>query len=138
IRAAIFPPSAIEYSTGQDDFCMKIALEATSYLLRKNPSWFVFLDGRPFSRTYQIDEVLEAAKIISQDWRILECTCSEETARRRLQQQAASREHPATNRTFELYLRVKALFEEITLPKFVIDTDQPLEVCVYRSLEFLA
>jgi hypothetical protein len=38
--------------------------------------------------------------------------------------------HPAANRDFELYLKVKARFEEISLPKTIIDTDQPLAVCV--------
>jgi dephospho-CoA kinase len=64
---------------------------------------------------------------LSQPWRILECICSDESARRRLESNPA---HPAINRDYGLYLAVKARFEEITLPKAVIDTDQPLERCV--------
>lgn len=137
IRATLFSPSEIEYSTEQDDFCIKIILETAAYILRRNPSWLVFIDGRPFSRTYQIDQVLEAATGLKQKWRILECKCSEETARKRLAQQGTASEHPATNRDYELYVKVKNRFEEIRLPKLIIDTDQPLEVCVELSIKAL-
>jgi hypothetical protein len=30
-----------------------------------------------------------------------------------------------------LHLKVKSRFEEITFPKTVIDTDQPLEACIH-------
>ena len=127
IRAALFPPSDIEYSTHQDDFCMGIMLKVAGYLFRKDPSRRIFLDGRTFSRTYQLDRATGFAEALSQSWRILECVCSQETARKRL---AGDPAHPAANRDFELYLKVKARFEEISLPKTVIDTDQPLAVCV--------
>lgn len=130
IRAALFSPPEIEYSNGQDDFCIKIILETAAYVLGRNPSQFVFIDGRPFSRTYQIDQVLEVATGLKQEWRILECVCSEETARKRLAEQSTGSKHPAKNRDYELYMRVKNRFEEIRLPKLIIDTDQPLEACV--------
>ena|SRR5713226_2762467 len=127
IRAALFPPSDIEYTTEQDDFCMGIVLKVAGYLFRKDPSRRIFLDGRTFSRTYQLDRATGFAEALSQPWRILECACSQETARKRLADGPA---HPAANRDFELYLKVKARFEEISLPKTVIDTDQPLALCV--------
>src|ERR1700704_7197792 len=83
IRAALFAPNDIEYSTAQDDFCMEVILQAARFLLQKNPQRKVFLDGRTFSRRYQIDRVLAFAAELSQPWTILECTCSEESARRR-------------------------------------------------------
>ena len=137
IRAALFSPSEIEYSIEQDDFCMKIVLETATYVLRRNPSRFVFVDGRPFSRAYQIEQALEVATDLKQEWRILECRCSEETARKRLAEQGTSGEHPAANRDYELYVKVKSLFEEIRMTKVVIDTDQPVDVCVQRSLKAL-
>ena len=127
IRAALFPPTDIDYSTEQDDFCMGIMLKVAGYLFRKDPSRRVFLDGRTFSRTYQLDRATGFAEALSQPWRILECVCSQETARKRLADGPA---HPAANRDFELYLKVKTRFEEISLPKTVIDTDQPLALCV--------
>ena len=136
-RSAMFSHHEIKYSTEQDDLCMDVVLEAAIYILRKDPSRSVFLDGRPFSRTYQIEQVVKFAEELEQEWRILECVCSDEAARKRLKDQAASGEHPAANRNYELYLRVKSHFEEIKLSKTIIDTDEPLEVCVQQGVEAL-
>jgi len=126
VRATLFPPPNIEYSTEQDDFCMGIMLKVAGYLFRKDPSRRIFLDGRTFSRTYQLERATGFAEALSQPWRILECVCGEETARRRL----AEGGHVAANRDLDLYLRVEARFEQIAMPKAVINTDQPLETCL--------
>jgi len=137
IRQAIFSPSDIEYSTRQDDFVMHVMLEAAAWLLQENPSRVIFLDGRTFSRRDQIEEVIKTANQLHQPWRILECVCSDELARSRIESQSTAREHPAGNRTFALYQEVKSRFEPITLPKTIIDTDQPLENCVKLALSAL-
>jgi predicted kinase len=134
IRHAIFSPADVEYSTPQDDFVMQIMLEAAAWFLKKNAHRPVFLDGRTFSRRYQVDRVIAAATDLQQPWRILECVCSEDSARTRIESQAAVGEHPAGNRTFDLYLEVKNHFEAIPRPKTVIDTDQTLEECVEQAL----
>jgi len=127
VRASLFSPADIEYSTPQDDFCMAVMLKVGGYLFRKDPARNIFLDGRTFSRTYQLKRATGFAEAIGQPCRILECTCSEDTARQRLNNNP---NHIAANRSFDLYLQVKARFEEITFPKRVIDTDQGLEVCI--------
>ncbi len=134
IRHALFLPQEIEYSSRQDDFCVGVMLETAAYLLRQDSSRMIFLDGRPFSRRYQIKNVLTAAKELHQPWHILECVCSEETAQQRLETEPS---HRAGNRDYKLYLEVKARFEAITMPKMVINTDQPLEVCVHQALAAL-
>lgn len=137
LRHAIFAADEIEYSSRQDDFVMQIMLDTAAYLLRLLPSRVVILDGRPFSRRYQIENVLTAAASLHQPWRILECVCLEETARRRLEADAATGEHPAGNRGYELYVEMRARFEAITLTKTVIDTDQPLEACISQAVAAL-
>jgi predicted kinase len=137
VRHAIFTADEIEYSSRQDDFCLRIMMETAEYLLSRNPSRKIFLDGRPFSRRYQIKNVIAAAESMSQPWCILECACSEETARRRLEQDIDSGVHPAGNRDYRLYLAVKARFEAITSPKVVIDMEQELDTCVRAALEKL-
>lgn len=136
-RHAIFKPDEIEYSAQQDDFCLQLMLETAGYLLSRDPDKVVFLDGRPFSHRYQIENVSAKATSLNQPWRILECVCSEETVRRRLESDAKNGSHPAGNRDFQLYLEVKARFEAITLPKVVIDTGQPLTTCVQQALAVL-
>jgi len=136
-RHAIFLPEEIEYSSQQDDFCLQLMMQTAGYLLSRNPVRVILLDGRPFSRRYQIENVVCAADALQQPWRILECVCSEETARRRLEADAAASAHPAGNRNFQLYLEVKSRFEAITHPKTIIDTEQSIEQCVQRSLAAL-
>jgi predicted kinase len=135
IRHAIFLPEEIEYSSAQDDFCLQVMLETAGYLLSRSPRRTIFLDGRPFSRRYQIENVLLVAASLQQPWRILQCTCSDETAQRRLGAGAGA--HPAGNRDYQLYLEVKSRFEAIVHPKTVIDTEQPLEACVQQALAAL-
>jgi predicted kinase len=136
-RHAIFLPQEIEYASRQDDFCQQLMLETAEYLLERDPARFIFLDGRPFSRRYQIENALQAAAHLHQPWRIVECVCSEESARRRLEEMASAGSHPAGNRNFQLYLEVKWRCEAIGSSKVVIDTDQPLEECAERALAAL-
>lgn len=134
IRHALFQPRDIEYSTEQDDFCMEIMLQSAACLFRKDPDRVIFLDGRTFSRRYQIDRVIEFANRIGQPWRILECSCSDATAKARLDKASG---HPAGNRDYGLYLEVKGRFEPITLPKLVVNTDTPRDQCVAVALQAL-
>lgn len=137
IRHALFSPRDIEYSTEQDDFVMDVMLLAAERILHKAPDRTVFLDGRTFSRRYQIERVIDIASRLGQRWRILECVCSDETVRERLEAQADEGQHPAANRTFALYVEIKQRFEPITQPKTVIDANQPLEHCVNLALHSL-
>jgi len=137
LRAALFAPPDIEYSAGQDDFCMELMLETAQYLLTRRPTRLVLLDGRTFSRAYQRRRVIEYAQAIGQDWRVLECVCAEATARKRIALDMALGSHPAGNRTEDLYASVRESWEPVPEPKIVIDTEQPLEACVARALKYL-
>jgi predicted kinase len=136
-RHAIFAADEIEYSSRQDDFCLQLMMETAGYLISQNPQRVVFHDGRPFSRRYQIENVIAAAESLHQPWRILECVCSEEVARKRLDADSKAASHPAGNRDFSLYLAVKARFEAIIFPKTAIDTGQELGACVQLAMENL-
>lgn len=137
IRHAIFAADEIDYSTRQDDFCMYIMLQVAEHILQKNPDRHIFLDGRTFSRSYQIENVTAAAQSLHQNWRIIECVCAEDIVRQRLENQSTSGTHPATNRNFKLYLDMKARFEAITLPRTIINTAQSPERCVELGLAAL-
>ena len=71
LRHALFSDAEIEYSSRQDDFCLQVMLETAGYLVQQDSSRIIFLDGRPFSRRYQIDNVVNAATSLHQSWRIL-------------------------------------------------------------------
>src|SRR5258708_32286373 len=49
IRAALFSPSDIEYSTEQDEFCMRVMLKVAGYIFRKDPPRREFSDCRNLS-----------------------------------------------------------------------------------------
>ena len=134
-RHAILLPEEIEYSTRQDDFCQVLMLETAGHLLSRDPERVIFLDGRPFSRRYQIENAVRAAACFHQPWRILECVCPPETVQQRLERDTQGGEHPATNRNYQLYLAVKERFEVITLPKAVIDTHLDVDVYARDALK---
>jgi adenylylsulfate kinase len=136
IRAALFPATEIEYSTEQDDFCMRIMLQVAGHLLERTHKW-VILDGRTFSRRYQIEEVRGFAQKLGVPCRVIECVCSDRSVRERLQRDLDEGRHPATNRTYEMYLEVKARFEPIAEPKRVVNTDDPLKLCVQQALDYV-
>ncbi len=133
IRSALFASNDIEYSVEQDDFVMEMMLNTARYLLQKNPARIVFLDGRPFSRRYQLDRVLAFGVELTQPSSIIECVCSDESTRRRLEL-APDSSHPAQNRSYALYLEVKRLFEPIVYAKTTVNTNQPLDECVEQAL----
>lgn len=138
IRAALFPPALVEYSLRQDDFCQEIMLQTARYLLGRNASLPVLLDGRTFSRRYQRERVFEVCSQLGASWALLECICSEQSAIARLTEAVAQGTHPAANRTPELYREVRRTWEPIDGPKLVVDTDQSLDACVQQALRYLA
>jgi predicted kinase len=137
IRASVFPQRLIKYSTEQDDFVVGLMLNTAEYLLRGNPAAIVILDGRPFSRKYQVTHIVERAKQIGTPWRIVECVCSERLALQRLEKDIAKQRHVAKNRNAELYREVKERFEEIRRPKLVVRTSLRVETCAKRVEEYL-
>ena len=137
VRAALFAPADVEYSTRQDDFCLGIMLQVAGYLWWDTPRRHVILDGRPFARRYQRAEVASFAAEHHVLFRLIECVCTEETALRRLLSDTEAATHLARNRDYQLYRGLKASFEPIEEPKLVVDTDEPYQTCLERCLSYL-
>ncbi len=138
IRATLFPAERISYTSAQDDFCLHVMLQTATQLLHQQPSEAVILDGRTFSRRYQVELVEQHASQLRVPLIIVECRCSDATARQRLTRDAAEGRHVAANRTYELYQAIKARFEPIRDPKIVVTTDQPLQNVVQAVLAGIA
>src|SRR5271157_1787601 len=75
VRAALFPPGTISYSGGQNDFCMSVVLMAAQRIAFERSVPFVFLDGRTFSRTDHMNQVVRAATMMGVEYRILHLHC---------------------------------------------------------------
>jgi len=139
IRAALFPIAQIEYSTRQDDFCMSILFQVASYMLRNDPSLYVILDGRTHSRKYQVAALDQLAEELKTPLKIIECVCSDETVRKRLEEKVTmGAKHLAGNRDYQLYLTIKARFEPIREPKLVVNTDDDLAHCLASCLAYVS
>lgn len=137
VRASQFAPADIEYSREQDDFCQRLMLQTAENLLSHNPGLRVFLDGRPFSRRYQREQVGAVAVRLRTPLAIIECTCSERTALERLKRDCETGAHLAADRSEELYPEVKAAFEPLREPRLTVNTGNSLAECVSRAEEYL-
>jgi len=85
----------------------------------------VLIDGMALSSAARVGQFARAAKEHGASCRIVECTCSQETALARLRQDAGA--HPAGDRGEKLYFAVKASFQPIEEPFLLVDTDRDPE-----------
>jgi adenylylsulfate kinase len=136
VRAALFPPPTLDYSRAQDDLAMAAIYDAADLLLRTDPGRPVIVDGRTFTRVYQVRDLLARA------WpappRFVHCVCPDEVVRGRLEDDQARGGHPAGNRDFALYQERKAGAEPLNVPHLVVDTGAtPLAECVRSCVNYL-
>ncbi len=135
VRAVLFPHGAITYSDGQNDFCMSVILMAAQRIAADHAVPFIFLDGRTFSRTHHLQQVVRAAAMVGAGLSVLHLHCPEALALERIKKDQGK--HAAKNRDPLLYFLVKSYFEPIALPKLDADTSRPLEECVAECVEYL-
>ena len=135
VRAALFPPPALDFSREQDDLTLQAIYLAAQSILA-NSRFPVIIDGRTFSKAYQVQDLYAAVEAMGESPRIIECVCSDEVARERLDRDRLQGNHPAGNRAFELYLELKARAEPLAVPRLVLDTGKlTLEECVAAAIE---
>jgi adenylylsulfate kinase len=138
VRAALFPPPALDYSTEQDDISMNAIYHAAASILQTSPRRAVILDGRTFLRARQVEDLRAFAATVQETPRVIECVCDDDVARRRLDEDQHRGGHPAGNRTFALYEQLKAAAEPLTSPRLVLDTGRLSRGgCVRRALDYL-
>lgn len=135
VRAALFPPEAIEYSAEQDDFVVDLMLSTAGYLFHRKPERPVILDGRTYSRSYQLRKVADYAYMVEADFLVIECVCSQQSAIARIENQRET--HLARNRTPGLYRLQRAAWQQIPEPKCVVNTDLPMEENAARAIAFI-
>lgn len=138
VRAALFPPLVLDYSSAQDDAAMHAVFASARLLLKAAPGRAVIIDGRTFRKRSQIDDLFALGRDVEQEPILIECVCGDEVARARLDHDAAGGQHLAGNRNGALYAAVKASSEPITVPRLVLDTGaHTLEECLKRACEYL-
>jgi predicted kinase len=138
IRDAIFPAAERDYSDEQNELATRVMLMVAEYVLKRDPTKRVILDGKPFSRQDQRDEARRVAERSRTPFRLIHCVAADEVVRRRLA--IDLRDDPrsvAGDRTFAKYRRIKAVFEPIRAPHLVVDTGGDPAAAVERCLVYL-
>jgi len=134
-RIALFPPSEIDYSFEQNALLIRVMLMVAEYILKKDSSKHIILDGKPFSKRCQREAALSVARGVGVPFKIIKCECADEIARTRLEQDLRERRHiAAVDRSYDKYLAIKESFDEIRMPHIVVDTGQSLESVIERCL----
>lgn len=138
IRAGLFPPAHQQYSREQDDFCMDVMYRTAGWLLHRDPSTTVILDGSTYTRAARVRRLRQVAAMLDAQLRLIECVCRPELAEARIDEDRAAGNHPAANRDPSLHHRIRAGADPIGPPKLVVDTGRPVAVCLAESLRYLA
>lgn len=127
----------VDYSGAQNDLCVGMMYEVAQYLLAKDDAPVVIIDGRSYSRKSQINTLKAIVANAHCRLIVIECICSAESARQRLEQDQGV--HPAKDRDYALYLRSKAAAEPIEEPRLVLDTDNlSADECARQALDYVA
>jgi predicted kinase len=136
LRAAKFA-DRVDYTREQDDLVCREMYAWIERAARGEAVECVIVDGRTFSRRYQLDELREVALRCGARLAVIECVCAPAVARVRLELDAQSGAHVAANRSFELYSKLAAAADEIKGHKLVLDTAaEPIDALVKRCVAF--
>ncbi len=127
IRAGLFPPSNVDYTDDQNDFCVDVMYRTAEWLLCGDHPPVVILDGCTYTRANQIATLRRTAVDLGEPLRIIECICDDGLALARIADDVS---HLAGNRDAALYRKLQAAAHPITGPKLVVDTGRPLAACV--------
>jgi predicted kinase len=136
LRHALYGTAHTEYSHCQDDFVISLLHQAAERHLASQAQATVILE-RTCTRAYQVTDAAALAARAGCPLALIECVCPDHVARGRL---ARGRDdgHPAANRDFALYQKLKAEAEPITVPALRLPTDTPIGEAAARALAYLA
>lgn len=135
VRASLFS-DYVDYSRAQDDLCVSIMYDIAHYHLEHRGDTPVVLDGRTYSRGYQVEAVKHAADRAATTLCFIECVCSPATAKERLERDRGV--HLAADRDYKLYQKSYAASEPIVEPRLTLNTDTYSESqCVEIALEYI-
>lgn len=135
VRACLFA-ERVDYERAQDDLCVNIMYEVSAYHFKRRPGTVVILDGRTYSRRYQVDAVKACAAQSEVPLFFLECVCCAQTAHHRLS--CSMDTHPAKDRDIHLYEKSRAAAEPLIEPKLRLDTDNAtVDQCVQAALDYI-
>jgi adenylylsulfate kinase len=122
VRSTLFPGDLTDYTREQDDFCIDVILKSAGMIMQSHPTRHVIIDGRTFSKRYQVQQVIDASRRMGIPCMFVLFTCSEETSRKRLAEGEGV--HVAKDRDVSLYDRLKAAEEPLEVPHLTLVSDE--------------
>lgn len=137
MRDAIFPRHDLDYSPEQNELASQVVYKVAEYILRRAPTRILILDGRPFSRRAQVDEVVALAASVGQALRVIHCVAPDALVHKRLLADLARGNNVAADRTIDKYHRIKQVYEPLVIPHLVVDTSAPDKAAVASIVEYL-
>jgi predicted kinase len=132
VRAALFTPEDIDYSSTQNDFCMAILYQLAVYHAQQHPERAIIIDGRTFSSRAKVTALERCTQQCNRPLTLIECVCSDAVVEKRLTDDAGK--HVTADRNVELYYRVKGAWVEITIPKLIVSTDGDNEELLLKQI----
>ncbi|NCB66587.1 MAG: ATP-binding protein [Bacilli bacterium] len=138
VRSMLFPGKLTDYTSEQDDLCIDIILQAVRYLFVHHPETHVIIDGRTFSKRYQVEHVCSEAKKSGIPVCFVEFICNDEAmVQERIERQNG--DHPAKNRDFALFQKMKKESDPLSVPHLTLYSDgtQPMADRVSAFLRYI-
>lgn len=135
VREALFG-ALVDYSRQQNDLASRAMYREVEALAAHGVEWAV-LDGRTYTRRYQVEELREFALSIGIRLALVECVCADEVACSRIERDVLAHSHRARNRTPDLHAELRREQEPIEGEKLVLRTDvESLEDAVELVVEW--
>jgi predicted kinase len=131
LRASIVPTPT--FSSGEKGLVDDMIVAMAGFLLRRGRS--VVIDGMALSSAARVEQFASLAGSSGQQFRLIECACSEGTALARIAADAGA--HLAGDRGDTLYFEVKARFQPVSRPFLRVDTDGDAEEILRAILAYL-
>ncbi len=137
VRDAIFPAHDLDYSPEQNELASQITYQVTEYILCRDAQRILILDGRPFSKRTQIEDIVKLAQRVGHELRTIYCWAPDAVVRQRLEQDLRLTGNLAADRTMTKFLRIKRSFEPLTIDHLTVNTVEPVETLVEQVLDYL-
>ena len=145
IRSSIFPKKYIDHSKSQNNVAFEVLFKVLKQIILNNRPEYIIVDGKPFSKNYEIEEFKNEIDKLSAKLIIIHVTATIETISLRLQNDCKNKyslyRNPNKNsKIYNTQLMVSE-FDKIKFPHIIIDTSSSLKEatknCYNKISEFI-
>lgn len=138
IRDAIFPSRYLDYSREQNEVATNTLYRVVAYLLEHHRPPCLILDGKPFSRSHEIHDVLRLGRKHGAVVKIVHCDAPLDVIRARLEKGLGEAVNARAGRTPQKAERVHAEFEAIDVEHLTIDMTRTIEEAAGKVIAYCA